>query len=240
MNGASSRVSDSVVTVLIVDDNPLMRSVIRAYLDSTDAVRVVGEAGHGQEALVAARRLRPTVTLLDHRMPIADGLSVVSDLACYTHVLALTADSSDQLIRSMLTNGARGYLVHGQFEPSDLLRAVLTVAEGQAWLSPVAASLAASALRDEVERGRERSLQTERERVAKESFGLTTQEQVVLNLLCEGLSNGAIGHRLSLTEKTVKNHLNHVFAKLQVKSRAEAIVLWSSPAPAVRRTDGGH
>lgn len=117
---------------------------------------------------------------------------------------------------------------------------MLTVAEGQAWLSPVAASLAAAALRGEVERGRERSLQAERERVAKESFGLTTQEQVVLNLLCEGLSNGAIGHRLSLTEKTVKNHLNHVFAKLQVKSRAEAIVLWSSPAPAVRRTDGGH
>ncbi len=219
-----------MISVLVVDDNPLVRAAIRSYLDSTDQVRVAGEAGHGKEALVAARRLRPTVTLLDHRMPIADGLSVVSELAQYTLVLVLTADASDDLITSMLTLGARGYLVHGQFEPPDLLRAVLTVAGGQAWLSPVAASVATSALRDARERERERRLQMEHERAAQERFGLTAQERVVLSLLCEGLSNAAIGHRLALTEKTVKNHLNHVFAKLQVKSRTEAMALWSRRA----------
>jgi DNA-binding NarL/FixJ family response regulator len=223
-----------MIDLLIVDDNLLVRAAIRAYLDSTELVRVVGEAGHGQEALAVARRLRPTVTLLDHRMPIADGLSVVSELAQYTLVLALTADSSDDLIRSMLTSGARGFLVHGQFEPPDLLRAVLAVAAGQAWLSPVAASVATSALRDQRERERERHLNIERQKAAHERFRLTTQERVVLSLLCEGLSNAAIGDRLALTEKTVKNHLSHVFAKLQVKSRTEAMALWSSD-PSVGR-----
>jgi DNA-binding NarL/FixJ family response regulator len=217
-----------MIELMIVDDNPIVRAAIRDYLHSTDMVRVVAEAAHGQEALAAARRLRPTVTLLDHRMPIADGLSVVSALAQYTLVLALTADSSRDLIRSMLDGGARGYLIHGQFEPPDLLRAVLSVAAGQGWLSPVAASVATSALRDERERERQRRLSHEHEKAAQERFGLTARERDVLSLLCEGLSNAAIGHRLALTEKTVKNHLNHVFAKLQVRSRTEAMALWSS------------
>jgi DNA-binding NarL/FixJ family response regulator len=217
-----------VIDVLIVDDNPIVRAALRGYLDSTEEVRVVAEAGNGQEALAAVRRFRPTVTLLDHRMPIADGLSVVSALAQYTSVLALTSDASDDLIMSMLRNGARGYLVHGQFDPPDLLRAVLAVAGGHGWLSPVAASVAASALRDQVERDREQRVLAERQQAAQGRFGLTIRERDVLALLCQGLSNAAIAHRLTLTEKTVKNHLNHIFAKLQVTSRTEAVVRWTN------------
>ncbi|MDT5029403.1 MAG: hypothetical protein QOE61_5829 [Micromonosporaceae bacterium] len=217
-----------MIDVLIVDDNPIVRAALRGFLDSTDEVRVVGEASHGQEAIAAVRRLQPTVTLLDHRMPIADGLSVVATLSQDTAVLALTSDTSQDLIRSMLRGGARGYLVHGQFDLSDLLRAVLAVAGGQGWLSPVAASVAASALREEDERDRERNQQAAREQVALGRFGLTRRERDVLKLLCQGLSNAVIAHRLALTEKTVKNHLNHIFGKLDVRSRTEAVLVWTA------------
>lgn len=216
-----------MIDVLIADDNPIVRAALRGYLDSTDEVRVVAEASNGQEALAAARRSRPTVTLLDHRMPIADGLSVVTALSQHTAVLVLTSDTSEDLIRSMLRGGARGYLVHGEFEPPDLLRAVLAVAGGQGWLSPVAASVAATALREAGERDRERHQRAAREQAALGRFGLTARERDVLNLLCQGLSNAVIAHRLALTEKTVKNHLNHIFGKLQVSSRTEAVVVWT-------------
>jgi DNA-binding NarL/FixJ family response regulator len=216
-----------MIDILIVDDNPIVRAALRGFLDSTDEVRVVGEAGHGREALVAARGLRPTVTLLDHRMPIADGLSVVAALSQHTAVLALTSDTSEDVITSMLRGGARGYLVHGQFDPPDLLRAVLAVAGGQGWLSPVAASVAATAVREEGERDRGRHQQAAREQAALDRFGLTPRERGVLNLLSQGLSNAVIAHRLDLTEKTVKNHLNHIYDKLHVRSRTEAVVLWT-------------
>jgi DNA-binding NarL/FixJ family response regulator len=216
-----------MIEVLVVDDNPIVRGALRGFLDGCDDVRVVGEAGDGREAVATARRLRPTVTLLDYRMPIADGLSVVEPLAQYTSVLVLTSDDSDDLVAAMLRGGARGYLVHGHFDPPDLLRAVLAVADGRGWLSPNAASAAASALREQGSRERAHRDRAEHRRLAQARFGLTRREQDVLYLLCQGLSNAAIGHRLALTEKTVKNHLNHIFAKLQVTSRTEAVVRWS-------------
>ncbi|GGM41513.1 LuxR C-terminal-related transcriptional regulator [Dactylosporangium sucinum] len=206
------------VTVLVVDDNPVVREALRGFLDTGGATRVVGEAGNGQAALALALRHRPHVTLLDHRMPIAHGLSIVTELARLTAVLALTSDASPEVIGAMLRGGARGYLVHGQFDPPELLRAVLAVAGGQGWLSPVAASVATSALRSQgdAERGRA-------------AFGLTDRERDVLDLLSAGRSNAAIAERLGLTEKTVKNHLYNIFAKLGVSSRTEAVVRWAGP-----------
>jgi DNA-binding NarL/FixJ family response regulator len=159
------------------------------------------------------------VTLLDHRMPVADGLSVVGDLARHSGVLALTSSEEPHIITEMLQRGARGYLVHGEFEPHDLVRAVHEVAGGRGWLSPRAASVAVS-----MARGRTAAP----ERPRRPEAGLTDRELEVLDLLCQGLSNAAIAHRLWLTEKTVKNHLNHVFAKLGVRSRTEAVVRWSA------------
>lgn len=202
-------------SVLIVDDNPVVRDALRGVLDLSGEVRVVGEAGNGRDALTLALRHRPDVTLLDHRMPIADGLSIVDELARHTAVLALTSDASPTVIASMLRGGARGYLVHGHFDPPDLLRAVLAVAAGQGWLSPVAASVAASALREQGSR-----------RLARDGLGLTDRERGVLDLLSDGLSNAGIAERLGLTEKTVKNHLYNIFAKLGVGSRTEAVLRW--------------
>jgi DNA-binding NarL/FixJ family response regulator len=220
-----------MIDVLIVDDNPIVRAALRAYLEGTDEVRVIGEAGNGREALAIATRSRPTVTLLDHRMPLADGLSIVGALARHTSVLALTSDASPELIASMLRGGAQGYLVHGQFEPPDLLRAVRAVAAGQGWLSPVAAAVAAAALRDQRDRDREARRRAEQAEAVQRRYGLTPRERDILALLCQGLPNATIAHRLDLSEKTVKNHLNHIFAKLGVGTRTEAVVVWSGGPP---------
>ena len=213
--------------VLIVDDNPIVRAALRLYLDGIGDLRVVAEACDGREALAAARRLRPEVTLLDYRMPVADGLSVIRELAERTAVLVLTSDSSPELIRDMLRGGARGYLVHGEFDPPELLRAVTAAAAGRGWLSPIAASVAAEEIREQGSREHAHREQREERRQARARFGLTPREQDVLLLLCEGLPNAAIARRLALAEKTVKNHLHHAFAKMQVGTRTEAIARWA-------------
>ncbi|NLU79482.1 response regulator transcription factor [Micromonospora sp. HNM0581] len=216
-----------MIDILIVDDNPIVRAALRGYLASADDMAVVGEAGDGRTALSSAQRLRPAVTLLDHRMPIADGLSVVTQLTGHTAVLALTSDSGEELISGMLRGGARGYLVHGEFEPVELLRAVRAVAAGQAWLSPRGAAVTISALRDQALRDRETAGHADRIRRMQDEFGLTPREREVVELLDAGHSNAAIARRLLLTEKTVKNHLNRVFAKLGVSNRTEATMRWS-------------
>jgi len=212
---------------MIVDDNPIVRAAIRGYLAGIDDTRVVGEAADGRTAVTVAERLRPHVTLLDHRMPVADGLSVVTQLAEYTAVLVLTSDAGEDLIAGMLRGGARGYLIHGEFDPPELLRAVRAVASGHGWLSPRSASVTISALRDEAARERDKVDHVEQIRLLRQRFSLTQREQDVMGLLCAGHSNAAIARRLLLSEKTVKNHLNHILTKLQATNRTEAVLRWS-------------
>lgn len=216
-----------MISVMVVDDNPIVRAALSSCLALCPEVHVSGQAADGREAVALARRDRPTVTLLDHRMPVADGLSVLGELTAHTRVLVLTSDADPHLIAAMLRGGARGYLVHGAFDPAELHRAVLAVAAGHGWLSPVAAAVAAAAVREHAEHERARRDLAERQRHAKSRFGLTRREQEVLAQLAQGLSNAAIAHRLVLTEKTVKNHLQHIFAKLGVSSRTEAVVVWT-------------
>jgi DNA-binding NarL/FixJ family response regulator len=204
-----------MIGVLVVDDNPVVRAALRGYLEATPDVEVLGEAADGLEAIVEARRHAPAVTLLDHRMPVADGLSVLSELARLTSVLVLTSDPDPALIARMLHGGARGYLIHGSFTPGELHRAVIAVAAGYGWLSPAAAAVATATMRaGPAARPRPR-------------YGLTRREQDVLHLLAEGLSNAAIAHRLLLTEQTVKNHLHRAYAKLRVTNRTEARLRWT-------------
>lgn len=125
--------------------------------EAEPGIGVVGEAGDGRTGLAAARRLRPHVTLLDHRMPVADGLSVVEQVAACSYVLVLTNSPEEELVAPMLRGGARGYLAYGQFTPPDLIAAVRAVAAGQGWLVPSAASVATTALREAHARRRVRS-----------------------------------------------------------------------------------
>ncbi|WP_212843111.1 response regulator transcription factor [Catellatospora sp. IY07-71] len=216
-----------MISVMVVDDNPIVRAALSGSLALCPQVRVSAQAADGREAVSLARRDRPMVTLLDHRMPVADGLSVLGQLVAHTRVLVLTSDASPQLIGQMLRGGARGYLVHGAFDPAELHRAVLAVVAGQGWLSPAAAAVATATLRDQADQERARRDLAERRRLAKSRYGLTRREQEVLSQLAQGLSNAAIAHRLMLAEKTVKNHLQHIFAKLGVASRTEAVVVWT-------------
>jgi DNA-binding NarL/FixJ family response regulator len=215
-----------MITVLVVDDNPTVRATLRPLLESDPGISVVAEAANGQAALAAARRLRPRVTLLDYRMPIADGLSVIEAVAQHSSVLVLTGSTDLDLIAPMLRGGACGYLVYGQFDPADLVLAVRAVSEGQGWLTPAAARVATSAMRDAYARERAAVERSADQRTVRMSFGLSEREREVIDLVCDGLSNAAIADRLGLSEKTVKNHLHRIFAKLDVGSRTGAIVRW--------------
>jgi len=204
-----------VTTVVIVDDNPMVRAGLRALLE-VGGLDVVGEAGDGRQALAVVTNLRPDVTLLDYRMPVVDGLQVLSQLADLTRVLLLTSDGSADVVSAALARGASGFLTHADLLPEVLLRAVSAVADGEAWLAPSAAAVAVRQLRN----------RAERESAARIRFNLTRRERELMDLLVRGLSNARIADELVLTEKTVKNHLNHVYAKLGVSHRAEAVARW--------------
>lgn len=198
------------VRVLVADDNPVVRAVLRDMFGAASGITVVGEAGDGAEALLLAGALRPDVTLLDHRMPVRDGLSVVPAISAHTRVLMLTRSSGDDVVLAAVRAGAIGYLVHGQFGPEELTRAVHAVAAGQSHLSPTAArAVVAAVRRDEGTR-----------------FGLSARERDVMNLIAEGITNAEIAARLVLAPKTVENHVNHVYAKLGVTTRRQAMARW--------------
>ncbi|MBT0772332.1 response regulator transcription factor [Kineosporia sp. J2-2] len=214
------------ITVLLVDDNPTIRATLRPLLEADGRISVVGEAGNGAAGLSEARRLRPRVTVLDHQMPVADGLSVVEDIARYSNVLVLTSNDSEDIIGPMLRGGARGYLVYGRFDPADLVAAVRSVAAGRGWLIPEAASVATGAVRDAYARERAAGARHGNLRRARRAFGLSGREIEVLELVGDGLSNAAVAAQLGLSEKTVKNHLSKIFGKLDVTSRTEALARW--------------
>jgi DNA-binding NarL/FixJ family response regulator len=203
------------VTVAIVDDNPVIRMGLRSLLDADPAVQVVGEAGDGEQAVELVRRERPDVTLLDVRMPRRDGVSVAAEVSGISRVLMLTYSDAPEVVRSALEAGARGFLVHGQFQSSELVGAVQAVANGSSVLSAPALAVVHQAL------GRSGDTQPRRPDV-----GLSPREIEMMELIATGRTNGQIARECFLSEKTVKNHVNHIFAKLGVTSRAEAVSVW--------------
>jgi DNA-binding NarL/FixJ family response regulator len=215
-----------MITVQIADDNARIRATLRSLLEAQGDISVVAEAADGRAALATAIRLRPQVTLLDHRMPVADGLSVVEQVAQHSNVLVLTGSPEVSLIAPMLAKGARGYLVYGRFRPPELPRAIRAVAAGQGWLTPEAASVAAAAMRETYARRHADDLHTRAGEERRSRYGLTSREEEVVGLVSAGLTNAAVADRLDISEKTVKNHLNSVFAKLGVRTRTEAVIRW--------------
>lgn len=210
------------VSVLVVDDNDVIRQGLRSLLESAPQLVVVGEAGNGEEALEVARRVRPDVVLLDVRMPRRDGISAAQELAGRCRILMLTFSDEPSTIREALLAGAAGYLVHGQFDADELVGSVLNVARGSGVFSPPAVEALRASLADPAP-------------VAvghRSAFGLTERELEVMDLVATGLSNSEVANRCYVSEKTVKNHVNHIFAKLHVTSRAEAVSLWLGGQPA--------
>lgn len=218
------------ISVVVVDDNDVIRSGLRSLLGTCPDVEVVGEAGDGDAAVTLIRELRPDVTLLDVRMPRRDGVSVAAEISGLTRVLMLTYSDAPDVVRAALAAGAGGYLVHGSFRSEELVSAVLAMAAGSSILSQPAL--------DAVRHGLVAAAAPAVP--ARPDAGLSPREVEVMEHIATGLSNGEISRRCFLSEKTVKNHVNHIFAKLGVCTRAEAVATWLGSVDPGRQSRQGR
>lgn len=203
------------VMVAVVDDSDIMRKGLLALLGTDPGLEIVGQAGDGDEAIALVQAARPDVLLLDVRMPRRDGLSIVKEVAGLTRVLMLTFTDDDASIHKAMSDGAAGYLVHGTFDAESLAHMVRATASGAAPVSDVALRA--------LQRGAVASTPE-----PPSDLGLSARQVEVMDLIAEGRSNSDIAKHLFLAEKTVKNHINQIFAALNVATRAEAIVRWLS------------
>lgn len=217
-----------LIRVMVVDDNPVVRSGLVALLEAGDHVEVIAEAGDGRRAIELAVHLRPDLVLLDVRMPLVDGVEAAAELSRQTRVLMLTYTEDPDIVRSSIRNGAVGYLVHGAFTADELEKAVLDAVAGTANpLSPIAVA----AVLEGIKSSPEAPASTERDlELHRAALGLSAREAEVMDRMTAGLTNGEIASELFLSEKTVKNHVNRIYTKLAVESRAAAIALWLGTA----------
>ncbi|MEZ5091844.1 response regulator [Nocardioides sp.] len=211
---------DPPIRILVVDDHPVVRGGLVSLLQTLPGLEVVGEAADGQAAVDAAVDLRPDVVLMDVKMPVMDGVEAtrrIRERAPECRVLVLTMYDDDGTVFTAMKAGAHGYLLK-EAEQTDILRAVQSVVAGEAVFGP---GVAARLLGYFAEPPRPAGSPDE---AAYPFPELTDRERDILDLLARGRRNADIGAELFLSPKTVSNHLTSVFAKLQVASRAEAIV----------------
>jgi DNA-binding NarL/FixJ family response regulator len=202
------------ITILVVDDHAVVREGLRAFLGLQDGFEIVGEAADGEEALERAEQLDPDVILMDLVMPNRDGVSAMQTLkqrASRSRVIVLTSFLEDDRLLPALEAGAAGYLLKNS-QPAELARAVRAAHAGEAIIDPAVAARLVRAL-------------SERPATAGALDGLTNRERDVLSLIAQGRSNKRIALELGISEKTVKTHVGHVLAKLDVTDRTQAAVL---------------
>ena len=208
-----------MIRVLIVDDQPLVRSGVRMILESEDDIEVVGEAADGKTALAEAAQLAPDVVVLDVRMPGLDGIETARRLLSQPgrgpRVLMLTTFDLDEYVYEAMKAGASGFILKN-VPPTKLIDAVRTVAEGDALLSPTITRrmIERFVQRPPTPAGRPEAL-----------AHLTERELDVLRLIARGLSNAEIAQALFLSEATVKSHVNRILGKLELRDRTQAAVL---------------
>lgn len=209
------------IRVLLVDDQELVRTGFRMILADEGGIEVVGEAANGREAADSAARLRPDVIVMDIRMPVMDGVEatqrlVGDDAGSGPRVLVLTTFDGDEHVLEALRAGASGFLLK-DVAPTDFVRAIRVVAAGDALIAP-------SVTRRLLDRFARLSIPAD-ERYADALRQLTPREHEVLKLVAQGLSNGEIAERLTLAEPTVKTHVSHLLMKLDLRDRAQLVVL---------------
>ena len=199
------------ISLLIVDDHPVVRDGVRGMFTADPRFEVLAEAGDGAEAIAAAERLRPDVILMDLRMPRTDGVTAIKELAkrgVPSRVLVLTTYDTDSDVLPAIEAGATGYLLKDA-PRDDLFAAVRAAAEGRTVLSPAVASRLVTRVRTPA--------------APPPDDTLSARETEVLTLVAKGTSNRAIAAELFISEATVKTHLTHIFAKLDAKDRAAAV-----------------
>jgi two-component system, NarL family, response regulator DevR len=205
-------VNDVVIRVLLVDDHEVVRRGVRDMLDCERDIDVVAEAGSVGEALAVAAATRPDVAVVDIRLPDGDGVALCGQLRAEheSRCLVLTAFDDEQVLVNAIEAGVSGYLLK-QVRGQDLVTAVREVAAGRSLLDPVTTARVLARIR----RGSE----------PNQLDALTERERHVLELIGEGLSNREIAQRLFLAEKTVKNYVTSVLAKLGLQRRTQAVAL---------------
>jgi DNA-binding NarL/FixJ family response regulator len=207
------------LSVLIVDDQALVRAGFRMILDAEEDIDVAGEAADGDDAVVEAQRLQPDVILMDVRMPVVDGIEatrrVLATEGLETKVVMLTTFDMDEYVYDALRAGASGFLLK-DVPPEQLIDGIRAVANGDALLAP---SITRRLIEEFV---RSAPSRTEPPAGLDE---LTTREVEVLRLIARGFSNAEIAKELFVSETTVKTHVAHVLMKLNVRDRVQAVVL---------------
>ena len=205
------------ISVLVADDQALVRGSFRLLVDSASDMTAVGEAANGAEAVDLVERLRPDVVVMDIRMPEMDGIEATRRIgagaASATRVLILTTFDLDSYVYEALRSGASGFLLK-DCPPADLLAAIRVVAAGEALLAP----RVTRRLIDEFAR-RPGPL-----RPSPGLAGLTPRELEVLELIALGLSNSEIAGQLVVTEATVKTHVGHLLTKIDCRDRAQLVI----------------
>ncbi|WP_030982848.1 response regulator [Streptomyces sp. NRRL S-1813] len=212
------------IRVFLLDDHEVVRRGVQDLLDAEPDIEVVGDAGTASHALVRGPALRPDVAVLDVRLPDGDGVSVCRELRSrmpHLGCLMLTSFDDDDALLDAIMAGAAGYVLK-EIKGADLVAAVRTIASGRSMLDPATTSRLMSALRGE---------DSDEEPEADALSSLSPREREILGLIGEGLTNRQIGKRLYLSEKTVKNHISRLLAKLGVERRIQAAVLASQAAP---------
>ncbi len=207
------------IRVLIVDDQPLLRTGFRMILESEEDLVVVGEAGDGNDAIDKAGRLRPDVVLMDIRMPRLDGVEATRRLAGPgvdepVRVLILTTFDLDEYVIDAIRAGASGFLLK-DVPPEELIAAIRVIADGQALLAP-------SVTRRLLDKFAQRLPAAAARNDAIES--LTGRESEILTLVARGLSNAEIAETLVVGETTVKTHVSRLLMKLGLRDRVQAVV----------------
>ncbi|MEV0680429.1 response regulator transcription factor [Actinosynnema sp. NPDC050436] len=203
-----------MITVLLADDDSLVRGGLKALLRGEPDITVVGEVSNGRDAVASAHALRPDVVVMDIRMPVRDGVSATRELmsaAPRPRVLVLTTFDLDEVVDDAIAAGADGFLLK-RASPEELVAGIRTVAAGDAVIaSSVTRRLfEAHAARTPADRGR--------------TVRLTDREADVLRAMAGGLSNTEIARALHLSVETVKTHVKHVLTKLEVRDRTQAVV----------------
>ncbi|MBF6169298.1 response regulator transcription factor [Streptomyces gardneri] len=207
-----------MIRVLLVDDQPLIRSGFRALLDLEDDIEVVAEAADGSEGLALARQHLPDIALVDIQMPVVDGIEATRRIAAdpalsAVHVVILTNYGMDEYVFNALRAGAAGFLVK-DIEPEDFLHCVRVAARGDALLAP-------SITRRLINRYVTQPLVTEVGSGVKE---LTNREREAVTLVARGLSNDEIADRMVISPLTAKTHINRAMTKLHARDRAQLVV----------------
>jgi len=203
------------IQILIADDHTLFRDGLRALFGSLPDTAVIGEAANGAEAIAQAESLQPDVILMDIQMPGVNGIAATRQIvqtSPHIGVIVVTMFEDDDSVFAAMRAGARGYVLKGA-DQEEMLRAIRAVARGEALFGPGIAARLQSFFAD-----------SKRQATASAFPELTDREREVLELIAQGNDNAAIGRELSISIKTVRNHVSNIFSKLQVVDRAQAII----------------